>query len=345
MRFLFRLTSIFIVLSFNLVLLSACGGRTEYLLEGRTMGTTYHIKVVADRSTDMGDVKAKVDRLLVQINRSMSTYQPDSEISRFNAFREKGKPFEVSGDFLRVMLSAREIFRLTEGAMDSTVNPLVNLWGFGKKGAVTQEPSSQAVADALRLVGFDQIDVVETGYLVKKQPDVTVDLAAIAKGYGVDQVAVLLHGLGFRDYLVEIGGEVYAAGRRADNKTWRVGINQPRPEAAADAVYEVVPLQNRAMATSGDYRNFERIGQTTFSHIIDPRTGYPVQNGVVSASVIADNCTLADGLATALMVMGPEKGIALLDRLREVEGMIITRQADGTFRNHLSKGMVDATEH
>jgi len=303
------------------------------------MGTSYHIKVVADGGEDMEAVHAKVDQLLVKINHSMSTYQPDSEISRFNDFKEVGQPFQVSADFLRVMLSAREIYRLTQGAMDGTVNPLVILWGFGKRGAVNEPPSPQAVADVLKQVGFDKIEVAETGYLVKKLPEVSVDLASIAKGYGVDQVAVLLHGLGFRNYLVEIGGEVYAAGQRADGKPWRVGINRPQADAAADAVYKVVELKNGAMATSGDYRNFMRIGERTYSHIIDPRTGYPVQNGVVSASVVADNCTLADGLATGLMVMGPEKGIALLNRLNGVEGMLIVHQADGSFKNYLSAGM------
>lgn len=325
----------------GLLILAGCSGNTEHLFEGRTMGTTYHIKVVADRAHDIAAVQAKVDRLLVKINQSMSTYQPDSEISRFNAFDKAGEPFQVSADFLRVMLSAREIYRVTHGAMDSTVNPLVNLWGFGKKGAVTAAPSPEAVADALERVGFDNIEVAETGYLVKKRPDVTVDLAAIAKGYGVDQVAVLLHGLGFRSYLVEIGGEVYAAGRRADDKPWRVGINKPSADAAADAVYKAVALENSAMATSGDYRNFMRVGETVYSHIIDPRTGYPVHNGVVSVSVVADNCTLADGLATGIMVMGPEKGVALINSLSGVEGVIIVRQADGSFKDYLSSGMVD----
>ena len=130
-----------------------------------------------------------------------------------------------------------------------------------------------------------------------------------------------------------------AAGKRLDGKPWRVGINRPRPEAAADEVYKVIALHDRALATSGDYRNFYQIEGRAYSHIIDPRTGYPLQNGVVSASVIADNCTLADGLATALMVMGPEKGVALIDTLPGVETMIVVRHADGRFTDHLSQGM------
>lgn len=321
-------------------LLLACGGPKEYAMAGKTMGTTYHIKVVSDRSKDWQAVQKLVDARLAQINQSMSTFDPDSEISRFNAMTETGKPFAVSADFLRVMLSAREIYRMTQGAWDGTVNPLVNLWGFGKAGPLSDQiPAPARIEQARRQVGFDQIDISVNGYLIKKIPDVTVDLASIAKGYGVDQIAILLGGLGFKNYLVEIGGEVNAVGHRIDGASWRVGINRPQAGAPADAVYKVVRLTNAALATSGDYRNYVQIDGHTYSHIIDPRTGYPLQNGVLSASVLADNCTLADGLATALMVMGPQKALDLLDNLSGVEGMIILRQPDGTLKNFQSKGI------
>jgi len=174
--------------------------------------------------------------------------------------------------------------------------------------------------------------------LVKKKAAVSLDLASIAKGYGVDQVAGVLRGMGIEDFLVEIGGEVFAAGVRLDGKQWRVGINQPSRDAALDDIYAVVVLKDRAMATSGDYRRFYQIGDRVYSHIIDPATGYPLQNGVVSASVIAGNCTLADGLATALMVMGPQAGVALLDRLPDVQGLIVVRGGDGDLENFPSTG-------
>jgi thiamine biosynthesis lipoprotein len=322
-----------------ILFLLACGGPKEYKLAGKTMGTTYHITVVSDRSRDWPAIQRLIDARLDQINQSMSTFRPDSEISRFNAVTQTGKPFPISADFLRVMLAAREIYRLTQGAWDGTVNPLVNLWGFGKSGPMKDLPSRAAVEQARRKVGFDQIDISVNGYLTKKSPQVTLDLASIAKGYGVDQIAVLLHGLGFKNYLVEIGGEVNAVGRRPDGREWRVGINRPQIDAPADAVYRVVRLHNAALATSGDYRNFYRINGRTYSHIIDPHTGRPLQNGVVSASVIADNCTLADGLATALMVLGPQKSIALLDQLPGVEGLMIVRQSSGAFQNFQSQGM------
>ena len=220
--------------------LLACGAREngrprEYTMTGRTMGTTYQIKVVSDKPLAEQDVQRQIDARLEQINQSMSTFRKDSEISRFNALTETGKPFEVTADFLRVMLAGREMYRLTEGAWDGTVDPLVNLWGFGKSERLERVPASDEIEEARRKVGFDQIEISVGGYLVKKATDVTVDLGSIAKGYGVDQVALLLHGLGFRNYLVEIGGEVYAAGRRADAKHWRVAINRPQPGGPLDA--------------------------------------------------------------------------------------------------------------
>lgn len=324
------------------LLVAACTGEQDVQLSGQTMGTTYHVKVTAGRSFDRATLEKKMALLLEQISQSMSTYRPTSEISRFNAMRQTLKPFPISGHFLRVMLVAREIFELTGGAWDGTVDPLVNLWGFGRGGALKQIPDPRRISQDLARVGFDRIQIDVSGFLIKKHPDITLDLASIAKGYAVDQVALLLKQQGFDNYLVEIGGEVYAAGTRPDGKAWRVGINQPAKDAAADAVYKVVSLQDQAMATSGDYRNFYEIEGASYSHIIDPRTGYPVKNGVVSASVIADNCGLADGLATALIVMGPQKGIALLNRLGGIEGVVVVRLPNGDLKPYWSQGMVIA---
>jgi thiamine biosynthesis lipoprotein len=177
-----------------------------------------------------------------------------------------------------------------------------------------------------------------SGTLSKMDPGITLDLASIAKGFGVDAIARLLGDRGFSHFLVEIGGEVYARGRRKDGDAWRVGINRPDKQAAFNDVYRVVPLTDRAMATSGDYRIFFQIGNQSYAHILDPRTGRPVTNGVVSATVVAANCTVADGLATALMVMGPEKGLALVNRLASVEGLIVVRQPDGSLVDHPSDG-------
>jgi thiamine biosynthesis lipoprotein len=322
---------------------AAEAAQNEHLIAGRTMGTRYHIKVVADDAQTIPLLRQRIEQRLEQINQSMSTYRPDSEISRFNALRQSGKPFAVSNDFLQVMQAGQHVHRLSQGAWDGTVRPLVTLWGFGRGGPIDRMPSAQAISQAKQLVDFNAIEILPDGHLQKRRSGVTVDLASIAKGYGVDQVAALVSSMGFARYLVEIGGEVYAAGRRADGKPWRVGINRPQKGGPADAVYRVVTLQGQAMATSGDYRNFIEIDGISYSHIIDPRTGRPVANGVVSASVIAPGCALADGLATGLMVMGPESGLALLNRLDGVEGLIIVRKPDGKLVNHWSQGLKESS--
>jgi thiamine biosynthesis lipoprotein len=190
----------------------------------------------------------------------------------------------------------------------------------------------------LPAVDFSQIKFCGDGCITKANPKISLDLASIAKGYGVDLVADLIAQAGWKDYLVEIGGEIYAAGRRPDGTRWRVGINRPLPDAVPTDVYQVVALENMALATSGDYRNFFESDGVRYSHIIDPRNGYPVKNGVVSATVLAEDCTFADGLATALMVMGSQQGLALVHDLPGVEGLIIERGESGDLINHASEG-------
>jgi len=317
---------------------SVCEGQREHLIQGRTMGTTYHVKVVTGYFQAISGLKKKIDRRLEEINQSMSTYIEDSEISHFNNFQQVGKRFKISNDFYQVMRTAQRIFELSDGAWDGTVNPLVDLWGFGRAGPKNKVPREYEISALLSDIGFDNIIVLEPGFLLKKRAAVTLDLSSIAKGYGVDQVADTIRKEGFQNYLVEIGGEVFASGYRKDGKLWRIGINRPRTDAAFDEVYKAVNLHNRAFATSGDYRNFFAVNGIRYAHIIDPRTGYPISNGVVSVTVIADTCTFADGLATAIMVMGVEKGLYLINRLDAVEGMIIVEQRNGSLADFYSKG-------
>lgn len=321
------------------VLFTACGEiKREVRFEGRTMGTTYHVKVIAGWLQRTAHLKEQIEQRLAQINQSMSTYLEDSEISRFNALETPGRQFKISSDFLQVMKVAQRLHALTDGAWDGTVHPLVLLWGFGGKDRQPTVPEDAAIAAARQKVGFQHIDILEDGYLLKHQPQVTLDLASIAKGFGVDQLALLLRQAGFADFLVEIGGEVYAAGRRKDRKPWRVGINTPRKGAPVSQIYTALDLQEAAMATSGDYRNFFEVQGRVYSHVLDPRTGYPVTNGLVSVSVRAGTCTLADGLATALMVMGHEQGLALLERLEQVEGLFVIQSPDGQLQNYATPG-------
>lgn len=322
---------------FLAIVLTGCNLKKEVQISGRTMGTTYHIKVISGYFDDTKDLKQKIDQRLEEINLSMSTFNKDSEISRFNAFQEVDTPFKVSEDFYYVMRTATKIYRLTQGAWDGSIDPLVNRWGFGRDSR-QQKPGRDEIEQLLLMVGFDKVVLTADGHaLIKKRADLRIDLASIAKGYGVDEIVRLIRENGFQNCLVEIGGEVFASGTAKNGQPWRVGINTPQKDAAANQVYKVVLLKDQALATSGDYRNFFESGGVRYSHVIDPKTGYPVTNGVVSVSVQADSCILADGLATAIMVMGYEKGLALSDQLDNVESFVIVADKEGSISDYPSK--------
>ena len=335
--FLNILCCLFVVLG-PYVIPGCAGLDKDLLISGETMGTTYHITVVAGAFDNGGELARQIEARLEEINQSMSTYRPESEISRFNSLKEAGRPFCPSGDFVAVMKRAEALYRLTEGAWDGTVYPLVRLWGFGSLRREPAVPSDEAIEKVRPLVGFDKIRLTPDGCLVKRSPGVTVDLASMAKGYGVDALAALIRENGYDRFLVEVGGEVYTSGLRRDGKPWRVGINTPEKEAAFTSVYKALPLQDRALATSGNYRNFFMADGRLYSHLLDPRTGRPVPNDVVSASVMAPDCTLADGLATALVVLGWQKGLALVEGMKGVECFLIVREKDGTLTDRPSAG-------
>jgi thiamine biosynthesis lipoprotein len=341
MRHTTIMIKIYLTIAISIVVLFShidCEANREFLIEGRTMGTTYSVKIVTGDDRGVAGLKEKIDARLVEINDSMSTYKKDSEITRFNNLTQVDRQFRISEDFYRVMMTARTLFELSEGAWDGTVNPLVDLWGFGRTGRKNKPPERQEIDLLLPQIGFEKIQILPDRSLIKKKAPVTLDLSSIAKGYGVDQVAQILRKAGYINYLVEIGGEISASGKRRDGKLWRIGINRPRKDAGRDEVYKVIDLENQAFATSGDYRNFFEIDGVRYSHIIDPRTGYPISNGVVSVSIIAGNCAFADGLATAVMIMGYDKGIKLISRLDAVEGLIVVERPDGSLADYFSRG-------
>jgi FAD:protein FMN transferase len=244
---------------------------------GKTMGTTYHIIILADSGQSTKGIQEKIDQKLEDINQSMSTYRPDSQISRFNALKKANEKFAVSEDFLEVLLVSRTVFQLTDGAWDGTVNPLVNLWGFMSEKLPTNLPDKNEINKILPQIGFDKIIISNDGYILKKNPEILLDLASIAKGHGVDRVSELLLNNGFKNFIVEIGGDLYAQGKNKEGVPWRAGINMPDKNAPFDEVYKVITLSDMAMATSGDYRNLIEIDGQRYPHIIDPKTGYPVQ--------------------------------------------------------------------
>lgn len=322
------------------VFLAGCGFQKQVSFSGKTMGTTYHITVVTGFFKNARALKDKIDMRLEEINKSMSTYRKDSEISRFNALNQTGEKFYISDDFFNVMTVAQHIYNLTGGAWDGTVEPLVTLWGFGKSENKKRIPSKSEIDALLADIGFNNIEMSANRYLIKKKAFISLDFASIAKGYGVDQVAALIKMDGIKNFLVEIGGEVFAAGIRKDGKKWQIGINNPLKDWPFDQVYKAVSIQDKAFATSGDYRNYFEFEGKRFSHILDPRNGYPINNGVVSVSIVADTCTFTDGLATAVMVLGHKKGLELVNSLDNTECLIVVQTEDGTLTDYYSKSFI-----
>ena len=291
------------------------------------MGTTWNVKVVSGAALGKleDQAAAAVRAALEDVNSKMSTYVADSELSRFNTHRT-AEPFPVSAETLAVFVEAKRVGEFTEGAFDVTVGPLVNAWGFGP--GERRSDLDQAAVDELRArTGWDKLIINEgESTLVKLEPALYCDLSAIAKGYAVDRVAESLEEIGLTDYMIEVGGEVRAAGLNTQGRAWRIGIEKP-PENGG-GMQRVVGLDGLALATSGDYRNyFERAGKR-YSHEIDPATGYPVEHRTASVSVIEPTCAAADALATGLIVMGEERGFAKAVEL-DVAAQFLVREGDG----------------
>ena len=285
----------------------------QYAFRGSTMGTSYNIKIVEPQSLEFDHnlLADQVDSLLRDINQIMSTYIKDSELSQVNA-APAGKWVEISKELYQVFQAALEVSRKSNGAFDITIGPLVNLWGFGPEHNNSDVPSDEQIAERQQRVGFEYIELRDLPPAIKKKREnIYIDLSAIAKGWGVDQVAEFIESENHFNYLVEIGGEIRARGVNAKNQAWRIGVSSPD---AQFQVQKVIAVQDRAVATSGDYRNyFERDG-VRYSHTIDPRTGRPVTHRLVSVTVVFPECMWADAYATAIDVMGPEKGLELAEQ-------------------------------
>jgi len=312
-----------------LLLLVACsdpaGKSDPIVITGATMGTTYTVKLYA-AAVDVVALQTQIGGRLERINALMSTWRADSELSRFNSSREVVW-FPVSAETLYVARAAAAISALSDGAFDVTVGPLVNLWGFGPERGKAETPSDASIQQVMQRVGYRQLVIRASPAALRKQrPDLYVDLSAIAKGFAVDELARLLDERDITSYLVEIGGELRAGGLKPDGTAWKVAIEQPL--AGERGIQGVVALRNEAIATSGDYRNFVDRGGKRYSHTINPRTGRPVDHGLASVSVITASAMYADGLATAIMVLGPEEGYGLA--LREsLAAQLIVASADG----------------
>ncbi|MCK4679113.1 MAG: FAD:protein FMN transferase [Bacteroidales bacterium] len=301
--------------------------RDLIVISGKTMGTEYEVKIVTTETISKQqfiEVRNGIDSLLGVVNQQMSTYIDSSEISRFNCY-EKTDWFPVSTETAEVFKQSLEVSEKSSGAFDITVGPLVNLWGFGPEKRNADVPSEESITQVMRFIGYRKISArLSPPSIKKKVSDVYCDLAAVAKGYGVDRIAEYLEFNGISDYLVEIGGEIRARGRNQRDTVWQVGIAVPENESG---IQTVVSLNNLSMATSGDYRfYFEREG-IRYSHIINPGTGKPITHKLASTTVIHTSCAYADAMATAIIVLGPGEGYKLA--LREnLPAFLIIREKD-----------------
>ncbi len=273
---------------------------------GPTMGTTYTVKFYTTPDVeDARNLKSEIDSVLVKVNKLMSTYDPTSELSEFNKLSAGGEA-DISRDMAYVVEKALLISQMTNGEYDVTVGPLVNLWGFGPGKREDRVPSDEEIEQAKSRVGYKYLMLDDTH--LSKAKNVYVDLSSIAKGYGIDKIGRALEKRGVESYLVEVGGEILSKGVKPDGTFWKVAIESPA--GGHEVANMVIALNDVAVATSGDYRNyFEKNGQR-YSHTINPVTGRPVTHRLVSVSVVDPSTTMADGLATAITVLGPEKGLA-----------------------------------
>ncbi|MBI5915755.1 MAG: FAD:protein FMN transferase [Bacteroidetes bacterium] len=327
-------------------------------IEGKTMGTYYKVTY---RDSLGRDFFKPVDSLLIAINNEISTYLPKSTISLFNqsdSIFRLGMQFtqyvECVADpskcgrvknvhFFKNYLAAKVANQRTRQAFDPTVMPLVNYWGFGYTPHKPVEKTDSLKVDSLlQYVGFQKVEVVDSGriaYLRKSSPGVQLDFGGTGQGYGIDEIAVFLELHGIKNYLVDIGGESRARGKNPQGEWWTIGINTPKPDAELTDFTRVVRLENRSVSTSGSYRNFYEVNGKKYSHFIDPRTGFPKQSNLLSASVFGTDCLTPDALATGFMVLGLDEAYDLATQLEGVEALFIYSDEQGNLQVKYTPGV------
>ena len=293
---------------------------------GLVFGTVYNITYQHDR-----DLQKEIEAELMKVDNSLSPFNEQSVITKVN----RNEPVELNKMFLDVFTLAEKISQETDGAFDVTVAPLVNAWGFGFKQGIS--PTEQTIDSLRQVVGFQKVSLTADSKTVKKQdPRIMLDCSAIAKGYGCDVVAELLKSNGIQNFMVEIGGEVVTKGVSDKRVPWRIGVTKPTDDTISvnNELQTILNVTNKAMATSGNYRNFYYKGGKKYAHTIDPKTGYPVQHNILSATVLADNCATADAYATSFMVLGMEGTRRILDKHPELMAYLIYTDDKGDYSVH-----------
>jgi thiamine biosynthesis lipoprotein len=309
-------------------------GIVQTSFNGLTMGSTYAIKYTSLPQKAI-NYQTEIDSILEKFNESLSTYRPDSEISRFNnghavAFR---LPF-----FYPVLKKSQEVYQASGGAFDPTVGPLVNAWGFGT-GKERKAPSQARIDSLKNMIGFDKITFDEQS-VQKQKEGMYIDFNAIAPGYAADVIGQFLESKGIQDYMIEVGGEVLCKGKNKEGKYWTIGINNPEYEQkGGDVLQAIVQLNNKALATSGNYRNFYEQDGKKYAHTIDPKTGYPVQHSLLSVTVFAKDCITADAYATVFMVLGREKAMEFLEKDNELDAFFVYADSQGKLQTFTTEGI------
>lgn len=296
-------------------------------IRGLTMGTTYTVRfdLVGMEADDRAAATEAIEARLDEVNRLMSTYDSTSELSRFNRLAST-EPAPLSRPTLEVLAVAQRVSEASGGALDVTVAPLVEAWGFGSAGEPPEPPAAPLLAELRGRIGFRGLSVdTVAGTATKAHPDLTIDLSAVAKGYAADRVADTLASLGHSRVLVEVGGELHAGAPKADGSLWRIAIEQP--DVASRTINRVIDVSDEAVATSGDYRNVYELDGVVYTHLIDPRTGLPAQHAGASVSVLHPSGAVADAWATSLAVLGVREGLLVAER-EGLTALFITRSGE-----------------
>jgi len=326
-----------VVLFFLALSASACKEKEPVFenFRGFTQGTIYSIVYEAKRGTSSSEIKDEVEKILSGFDLSLSLYKDSSLISRIN----RNEDVVIDSYFEEAFKISRLVYDMTSGAFDITVGPLVKAWGFGPEG--TKNFTESKRDSLLQLVGLDKVSL-QSGRIIKSNPGINLDLNAIAQGYSVDVICRYFDGLGISSYLIEIGGEVRGKGTKAGAE-WRIGIDKPVDNniTPGETLKAIIRISNKGLATSGNYRKFYVENGIKYSHTIDPKTGYPAQNTLLSATIIADDCATADAVATACMVMGKDKAIDFIFSHPQFDAYLIYSDESGNFRTWISDNLKD----
>lgn len=325
---------------------SSIVGPARVQFRGACMGTVWSCVLELEEGQTGEPARDLVQAKLDEIDRDLSTWKDDSDLSRFNRAGAH-EPVAVSDATRAVFELAKELYAATDGAFDPTVEPLVALWGFSSYDA-SEPPTDASIEEARGRLGFDEVTLGDEG-LVKARAEIQLNMSAIAKGYAVDVAADALTEAGYGAFLLEVGGELVARGIKPDGTPWRVGIEDPRPPegteqgslealSAAPVYAARIGVTGKAVAGSGDYRNVRVVDGRTVAHAIDPRTGRPIEHAVGATTVVASDCGTADALATAALVLGAEAGLDVLEKAEGVEGLLLERGSDGELIWHMTTG-------